>query len=123
AEVESRHGRVQESRMTTPTAGRAHALARTVIRRRWYVLAAWLVSLAALAPFAGRAERELEVAARVPGSVSGQVDAALRDRFHSPFATNATLVVTGLPSPSDSAGRETLRLIVATVERIPGVSG
>lgn len=94
-----------------------------VVRRRRWVVAAWVVLLAAFAPGAGRAEKELEVAARVPGSEAEAVQEILRQRFDSPFARFAVLVITGAPSPETPAGLDVIREVVATLDTVSGVSG
>jgi RND superfamily putative drug exporter len=87
------------------------------------VLAAWVILLAVLAPAAGRLEQELEVAARVRGSEAGEVEALLRERFDSPFARFAVLVITGAPSPDSAAGMDVLRAVVAELDTATGVAG
>jgi uncharacterized membrane protein YdfJ with MMPL/SSD domain len=49
-----------------------HGLTALVIRHRWWVLAAWLVIVAVLAPLAGRVEQRLDVSARVAGRESAR---------------------------------------------------
>lgn len=98
-------------------------LAVWVIRRRWWVLVGWLAILAVLAPLAGRVEHRLDVSARVAGSESARVEEMLRDRFVSPFARHAVLVVRGLPSPRSPAGDSLLSAILEEVAAIPGVTG
>jgi RND superfamily putative drug exporter len=99
------------------------SLARAIIRRRRWVLAAWLIVFAALVPLAGRLEQELEVAAQVGGSEAAGVERTLATRFASPFARHAVLVASGVPAPGTPAGNEVLRAVVTAVERVPGVTG
>lgn len=98
-------------------------LAARVIKHRWWVLGAWLVIVAVLAPLAGRVEHRLDVSARVAGSESARVDEMLRDRFFSPFARHAVLVVRGAPSPLTPDGDSLLSAILEEVGAIPGVTG
>jgi RND superfamily putative drug exporter len=98
-------------------------LAQTVVRRRGWVLGTWLLVFAALLPRAARIERELDVAARVRHSEAAAVERTLAERFDSPFARFAVLVVTGVPGPHTAAGREVLRALVVRLDSVPGVRG
>ena len=98
-------------------------LAGWIVRRRAWVIVAWVIIVAALAPRATRVERLLDVSARVRGSESAAVDDVLRERFNSPFANYAVLVVTGLPSASTSEGATILKQLVKDIAAVPGVSG
>ncbi len=95
--------------------------AARVVRARSVVVAAWLLAALALAPLGGRAERVLEAGARLPGSESAAVEQALRERFESPFAHSAVLVLVGAPSPASDEGRALLREVVTALGAIPGV--
>jgi RND superfamily putative drug exporter len=97
-------------------------IAAAVVRRRWWVLAAWLAVTASLSPAAARVERDLDVNARVDGSESARVDSIVRARFKSPFARFAVLVITGVPSPATAEGYSLLDGIVRRVESTPGVT-
>jgi RND superfamily putative drug exporter len=94
-----------------------------IVRRRWWVVAAWSVAFAALAPFAARVEQVLDVSARVDGSESAAVDSIVHDRFDSPFAKYAVLVVKGMPDFRTPEGEARLTEIVKRVNAVPGVSG
>jgi RND superfamily putative drug exporter len=94
--------------------------ARAIVRRRGAFLGLWVLVALALAPAATRLGPRLQVAARIGGSDSAQVEADLRDRFDSPFADSLILVVTGIPSPA-GPGRRVLEEITADVRRAPGV--
>jgi len=83
----------------------------------------WIVIVAALAPFAMRVEDELEVAARVDGSESALVDEFLEQRFASPFARFAVLVISGVPAPDVADGADALRRITATLATNPAAEG
>ena len=99
--------------------GAAHRLVRA---RRWIALA-WVIAAALLIPFASRVEQELEVAARVDGSESAMVDEILANRFSSPFARFAVLVITGIPAPTDSSAAATLQQITTTLSQRPAAAG
>jgi RND superfamily putative drug exporter len=106
-----------------PRIEHAGGVSAWVVRRRWWVIAAWSGVLAALAPAAARVEQVLDVSAQVDGSESAAVDALLRERFDSPFARNVVLVVSGVPGPSAPRGEAVLRAAVQEVRRVPGVTG
>jgi RND superfamily putative drug exporter len=97
-------------------------LASLVVRRRWWVIGAWLLIAGILVPNAGRLERELEVAARIPGSEAVAVQEMLASRFSSPFAHFAVLVVTGVPAPNTAAGESVLRRLTTTLDTTAGVA-
>lgn len=94
-----------------------------VIRHRWSVVLAWLLAAGVLLPSALHVEDGLEVSTRPLGSESAEVDQALAERFQSPFARSAVLVVSGVPGPSHPEGLATLREIVDAVKAQPGVTG
>ncbi|MEP7345036.1 MAG: MMPL family transporter [Gemmatimonadaceae bacterium] len=96
--------------------------ARIIVRRRRWVMVAWLVASAALMPFALRVRGELEVSLRIRGSEAARVERVLASRFSSPYARYALLVATGIPSPDSEPGREILREIVAALDTVPGVT-
>ncbi|MGH9883983.1 MAG: MMPL family transporter, partial [bacterium] len=87
-----------------------------VVRFRWWVIGAWLVATALLAPAAARVERDLDVNARVDGSESARVEALLRDRFKSPFARFAVLVISG------ATGDSVLSRAVHDISAVAGVT-
>ena len=98
------------------------SLATAVVRRRRWVAALWALVALLLLPHAREAKARLEVAARVQGSESDAVARLLAERFDSPFARSAVLVVTGLPSPETPAGRDALRSLTTAVAQVPGVT-
>ena len=104
------------------SSGLGAALAVTVVRRRRWIVAAWVLTALLLLPHAREAKARLEVAVRVQGSESDSVARLLAERFDSPFARSAVLVVTGLPSPRTPAGRDAIRSITDAVARVPGVT-
>ena len=97
--------------------------AELVVRRRFWVVAIWLLATLAMLPGAARVEQSLDVAGTVDGSESGMVDDLLATRFVSPFARFAVLVVAGVPSPESAEGRAILTRIVGRVAAVPGVTG
>jgi NitT/TauT family transport system permease protein len=109
--------------MTTPEgvpwAGR---LARFVVARRRWLWAAWAIVAALLLPHAREAKARLEVAARVRGSESETVAQLLADRFDSPFARSAIVVVSGIPGPHTPDGRAALRTLAEAAGGVPGVT-
>jgi putative drug exporter of the RND superfamily len=104
-------------------AGSEGGLARLIVRRRGWILAAWLAAAALLLPSAGRVEERLDVNARVAGSESAEVERLLATRLASPFAQYAVLVATGIPRADTPAGADVLRRLIAALEPTPGVAG
>ncbi len=94
---------------------------RAVVRHRGKIALVWLFAAAALLPAAGRLEERLEVGARILGSESAEVERILLERFASPFARSAVLVVAGVPGPTTQAGREALTGVVESLREAPGV--
>ena len=103
-------------------AGVGRRLARLVVRRRRWVWAAWAAIAALLLPQARHVASRLEVAARVRGSESDAVTRLLAERFDSPFARSAVMVVTGAPGPETPAGRDALRTLVGATAKVLGVT-
>src|SRR5215213_880136 len=97
-------------------------LAHFVVERRRWLWGAWLVVGALILLHAREAKTRLEVAARVRGSQSDSVARLLAERFDSPFARSAVLVVTGVPRPDTPAGAAALRGLVDAAARVPGVT-
>ena len=93
-----------------------------IVRHRRWVALAWLLAAALLLPQARHVERRLDVAARVDGSESAAVERMLGERFGSPFARYAVLVLSGVPAPDGDAGRAVLERAAATVAAVPGVT-
>ena len=96
--------------------------AHFVVRRRRWLWAAWAVVATLLLPQARHVASRLEVAARVRGSQSDAVARLLTERFDSPFARTAVLVVTGIPKPDTPAGRAALGALVEATGRVRGVT-
>lgn len=100
----------------------AAALSETIVRRRGIVAVLWILACLTILPAARGIESRLRVAARVDGSESATVEEQLAQRFQSPFAHSVVLVATGIPSPVDARGVETLRALVDSVGAAPGVT-
>ena len=83
----------------------------------------WLVAFTAAATVVARSEDEFDAREVVRGSETLEVEALLAERFGSPFARSALLVISDLPSPLSASGAAALRAIIDSVERIPGVGG
>ena len=110
---------LMESEEQRPLPG---AFARGVVRYRGRIAVGWVVAALRLLPFAAGVERVLDVSARIDGSESAAVQRALGERFASPFARYAVLVVSGVPTPDGAAGRRALERIAAGVATTPGVT-
>lgn len=95
---------------------------RWIIQRRMLVAAAWVAVGMALLPLALRAEQELEVSSRIPGSASAEVEEILATRFESPFARSLVLVASGVPAPDTPSGRDALKQVVASLDGVGGVT-
>jgi len=105
-----------------PAQGSGARFARAVVRRRTWIAAAWVAIAAAVLPHARDAGRRLDASARVPGSESEAVTRLLADRFASPFARAAVLVVTGGPDPRTPEGRSALERLRDAAAAVPGVT-
>jgi uncharacterized membrane protein YdfJ with MMPL/SSD domain len=80
-------------------------IAEIIVRRRHWIVAAWLVFVALVLPYSTAAEKRLDVSASVSGSESERVGALLARNFQSAFPNYAVLVVTGADAPSIPSGR------------------
>jgi RND superfamily putative drug exporter len=90
-------------------------------RRLGVVAAVWLAAAALLLPRALGVEDRLLVEARILGSESSRVEEALAQRFVSPFAVTALLVIAGVPGPDRPEGRAVLEQAVAALRGARGV--
>jgi RND superfamily putative drug exporter len=87
------------------------------------IVAAWtLVALAAF-PFAAKVNAALDPSARLQGSESARVEAALQQEFKSPFATIALLRMAAAPEPRTAEGEALLKQVTETIRVIRGVQG
>lgn len=105
------------ARVELPSGG-----AVAIVKHRGWIVAGWILACTIIVPLAHDLDRRLVPAGRVPGSESQQVENALANRFSSPYARYAVLVVTGLDVRT-AAGEAALREIVETVGKLPIVSG
>jgi RND superfamily putative drug exporter len=64
----------------------------------------------------------VEPASRVDGAESAELEQLLRERFGSPFANAAVLVVSGLEGADTDAGRARMRELMAGVAALPFVT-
>ena len=65
----------------------------------------------------------LDPAARLQGSESARVEAALEQQFQSPFAKIALLRIAAAPEPRTVEGEALLKQVTETIGRTPGVQG
>ena len=96
---------------------------RPSVRFRGAIVLAWLLAAAALLPLARHVEDRLEVSARILGSESAETERILDERFESPFARSAILVLSGVPSPEAPEGRDVLDRVVEALAARPEVTG
>ena len=102
--------------------GSNRSLAGLVIRHRGWIALAWIAGWLVLLPQTKRVAEALSVAAEVDGSESAEVDSKLAHRFRSPFSHSVLLVVSGIPSPAESAGERALRAIADKILSLGEVS-
>jgi putative drug exporter of the RND superfamily len=74
-------------------------------------------------PFAAKVNDALDPGARLQGSESARVEAALQQRFKSPFAKIALLRIAAAPEPRTAEGEALLKQVTETIGRTPGVQG
>jgi RND superfamily putative drug exporter len=92
-------------------------------RRRWLVLAAWVVVALAALPFAARVNEELDAGVRLRGSESSRVEETLQRQFESPIAKIALLRIAAAPNPRTADGAALLRQVSDRIQSTPGVRG
>lgn len=100
----------------------AGPVGRWIVAHRRLVTLAWLALAVALAPLALDVGPRLTGGARIPGSESANVQAALAARFASPFGHYLVLAVTGVQSPATAAGRGALTQVVRGLDGVAGVT-
>jgi RND superfamily putative drug exporter len=93
------------------------------MRLQGLIVAAWILTALAALPFAARVNDELDASARLAGSESARVDAALQQRFKSPFTKIALLRIAGAPAAQTDEGRELIKRIADAILMTPGVLG
>jgi RND superfamily putative drug exporter len=98
---------------------------RLVTSSRWQasIFTAWALLAIAAFPFARKVNQNLDTSARLNGSESAGVEAALRQRFKSPFTKIALLRVASGPDPRTLKGREALERVSDAIKATPGVQG
>jgi putative drug exporter of the RND superfamily len=93
------------------------------LRRRWLILAVWVVVALAALPFAARVNEELDAGVRLKGSESSRVEETLQQRFESPIAKIALLRIAAAPDPRTADGEALLRQVSEQIRSTPGVRG
>ena len=93
-----------------------------VVAHRYWVIGAWILLAAGLAPAALKVKDTLSVAATVPGSESARAEHIVATRLASGFAQYAVLVMEGARSPRDAAGLAYLKSVRDTLAAQPFVS-
>ena len=98
---------------------------RLVTSSRWQVsiLTLWVLLAIGSFPFASKVNQDLDTSARLNGSESAAVEAALQQRFKSPFTKVALLRVASGPDPRTVEGRETLKRVSDAIKATLGVQG
>jgi RND superfamily putative drug exporter len=98
---------------------------RLVSSSRWHVpiLTLWVLVAIAAFPFAWKVNQNLDTSARLQGSESAAVAAALQQRFKSPFTKIALLRVAFGPDPRTLEGREMLQRVSDAIKATSGVQG
>jgi putative drug exporter of the RND superfamily len=111
------------SRRTAADRSLLGRLGRFTVRRRWYVIGAWVVLLAVMASFAsGLTDRLGSGGFEVPGSQSLAVQRDLENRFANQFPTTALVTVhSGSSTVDDPAYRAVVEGIAGRVRAIPNV--
>jgi RND superfamily putative drug exporter len=97
-------------------------LAAGVVRGRWWIVGGWLVAVGLLSPLASTVQHRLTVAARVTGSESAELEEILANRFDSPFARWAVLVLGSVPAPGTPEGRAVLERAVRSLNDHPQIT-
>ena len=97
-----------------------HAATWVIRRRRWLV-GAWLIAIPGMLYAAGSLRDRMVAFSRLPGSESALVEDLLADRFGSPFAQSLLLVARGLPHYDRPMDSEPLRRIHIALTQIAGV--
>jgi RND superfamily putative drug exporter len=92
-------------------------------RRRWLILAVWVVVALVALPFAARVNEELDAGVRLKGSESSRVEATLQQQFESPIAKIALLRIASAPDPRTADGDALLRQVSDQIRSTPGVRG
>ncbi|HEY0800887.1 MAG TPA: MMPL family transporter [Steroidobacteraceae bacterium] len=98
---------------------------RLVTSTRWQIsiFTVWVLLAIAAFPFASKINGELDASARLKGSESAAVEAALQQRFKSPFTKIALLRVASGPDPRTLEGRKLLESVSDAIKAARGVQG
>src|SRR5688572_10143198 len=116
---------IDRTASSSAAAGLFGRLGRFTVRRRWYVIGAWVALLVVMGAFAsGLQDRLGSGGFEVPGSQSLAVQRDLEGRFASQFPTTA-LVTVHDPNRTvdDPAFRALLEGIAARLRAVPNVGG
>ncbi len=100
-----------------------YQLGALAVRRRWVVLAVWIVAFLVVGPFLGKLNARLSQGGfEVPGSQSDQVRRAVETEFKGQFEFSDLLVMhSGSLTAQDPAFRQTFDAIRTALTRAPGV--
>ena len=113
------HQNQRGSCMEMPSLKTGHGTAR----RRFLLAMAGFAMALALIPFSFKVERRLETAVHITGGESEKVSQELAQRFKSPYAQRAVLVISGRPDPDSAKGADALGFLTTSLRSVPGVSG
>jgi putative drug exporter of the RND superfamily len=116
---------IDRASQTSAEWGLLGRLGRFTVRRRWYVIGAWVVLLAVMASFAsGLQDRLGSGGFEVPGSQSLAVQRDLEGRFANQYPTTALVTVhDGTSTVDDPAYRAVVEGIAVRVRAVPDVGG
>lgn len=92
------------------------------MRRIIAVAGIWLTLAIVAFPFARSMDGRVESVSRLTGAESAAVDRTLIERFGSPFARSAVLVLSGIRDASSDAGRAQVRDVVSQLASLPFVT-
>ncbi len=100
-----------------------YRLGALAVRRRWVVLAVWIVAFLAVVPFLGKLNARLSQGGfEVPGSQSDQVRRAVETEFKGQFEFSDLLVMhSDSVTAEDPAFRQTFGAVRTALTRAPGV--
>lgn len=87
------------------------------------IVAGWVLIALASLPFAARVNDELDPSARLENSESARVEAALQQRFKSPFSKIALLRIGAAPPPRTAEGEALLKQVTDAIRGTSGVQG
>src|SRR6266542_4200136 len=100
-----------------------YRLGALAVRRRWVVLAVWIVAFLAVVPFLGKLNARLSQGGfEVPGSQSDQVRRAVETEFKGQFEFSDLLVMhSDSLAAQDPTFRQTFDAVRSALRRAPGV--